>query len=408
MRAHSEDGSPLGVFEFCTKLENVRLPESLRRIGFQSFYHCSALVHVHIPPGVSEFGEGIFSHCDSLATATIPEGIVDLPEYTFSSCFSLKSVKLPSSLRTIGSSAFRLCSSLTAINFEDIGGVTDIGKEAFMGCASLTTIKLPPLVKSIEADTFSYCRSLSKVELPPCLEAIKSHAFYCCHRALRINLPEEVNYVMSWSIGMTVGLPTSLSVLTNGGDVLNLLQGAMEVVISSRVNLGLLAEYLSSLPKRRDGQPFLYPALKFRVLYSGSNSATLLPALSKHIPISFFSFSLSCKDLLALAAKDEADDSLLKLTETAFVRRVSIYAQFLKTTNLPEDILHYILPFMHGDRDCLTDEMLGHIVATAKEILQEASLPHDVDNHNSRIKVGQRRSKSSIPVKQVSATCNCC
>ena len=132
---HSSGGEK-GVFEFCSKLETVRLPESLRKIGDYAFYYCQALVHVDIPSGVNEIGKDAFVRCTSLETVTIPEGVVDLPDFIFYHCHSLRSVKLPSSLKTIGEHAFQSCTSLAKITFTTLFNVPSVGSEAFKDCNS--------------------------------------------------------------------------------------------------------------------------------------------------------------------------------------------------------------------------------------------------------------------------------
>ena len=136
----NEDGDEKGVFQWCTKLETVRLPESLRKIGEKAFVYCERLVHVNIPSGVNEIDEGAFAF-SSLETVTIPEGVVNLSDGIFYKCKSLKSAKLPSSLKTIGDSAFDSCSALTTINNDALEGVTEIGSYAFSQCKSLTILK---------------------------------------------------------------------------------------------------------------------------------------------------------------------------------------------------------------------------------------------------------------------------
>ena len=274
MSAGEEDGDETGVFENCTKLETVKLPNSLRKIGSNTFDNCKALVHVDIPAGVNEIGRCAFNDCCCLRTVTIPEGVLNLPVGVFAGCKSLESAKLPSSLRTIEQYAFSRCVSLTAINFDALEGVTDVARWAFYECLSLTTLKLPPSLKTIEEGTFNGCRSLSKVELPPLLETIKTKGFEgCCHPSLTIDLPEAVTNIESLALkGCRVGLPASLSILSGGGDARGLLQGVKEVVMSSRVNLGLLVRHVNGTPTTD-----FDPTLTFKVLYSGRASCSAPP-----------------------------------------------------------------------------------------------------------------------------------
>ena len=191
-----DEGREIGVFFYCTKLETVKLPESLRKIGFGAFGGCDKLTHVDIPSGVNELGEAAFTYCETLERISIPDGVVHLPNSIFYRCYSLKSVKLPASLNTIGEVAFCQCNSLTTINFGALKGVTEIGQFAFCECSSLTAFKLPPLLKTIEKSTFFNCSSLSQVgDIPPSLETVKECAFDGCHPDLSIDLPDSVTVV---------------------------------------------------------------------------------------------------------------------------------------------------------------------------------------------------------------------
>ena len=366
-----------GVFQFCTKLETARLPESLRKIGDCTFYCCEALVRVDIPSGVNEIGKFAFISCESLQTVTIPEGIVGLPDEIFSGCTSLKSVKLPSSLKRIGESAFARCFSLSTINFDALKGVTKIDSWAFWKCSSLSVFKLPPKLQTIKRSTFEHCSSLSKVDFhDSSLKTMENGAFHNTG-SLRIDLPESVRNIHLTALeGCRISLPTSLSPLTNDGDVKWLLHSVKDVVISARVNLGLLVDHISSLPDtyiyRGKRITFLDPNLTFKVLYSGGKSSTAaLPPLKEHIPISFFSFEILLKDLTPLWRSNggKCDDALLVKVESAFACRVRIYAALLrcKIAELPEEILHNLLPFIYGD--VLTNAMIGDIVSAVKKIV---------------------------------------
>ena len=245
----------IGVFQRCTMLRAVRLPGSLRKIGYHVFYFCKSLLAIDIPSGVSEFGERAFMYCQSLKTVTVPEGVVELPYEAFYGCKSLESVKLPRSLRKLAALVFFGCSSLDTINDDDLAGVTEIGKDAFLSCSSMTSFKFPPLLKTIEKGVFMNCRSLAKVELPPRLQSIGFRAFdqsaYGAHPDLCLDLPvtvRKIDFKAFW--GCRVRFPTSISMLMHGREVMGLLNQVKEVSMSSRVNFRELANHLESLPER--------------------------------------------------------------------------------------------------------------------------------------------------------------
>ena len=130
--------------------------------------------------------------------------------------------------------------------------------------------------------------------------------------------------------------------------------------MSSRVKLSLLVDHIN-------GFPSIDLELKFKILQSAARGAR--PPLSSHVSESFFSFDVSAEELKKLGRR-----SLRSKVDSAFEHKVSAYVDgLLIPTNLPEDVLYFILPYIYGGKDCLTDKMLEQIVATAKKLLAEAS-----------------------------------
>ena len=362
----NEGGEEKGVFQHCSRLEAVRLPESLIKIGNYAFNCCDALLHVDfIPSGVNELGKGAFSWCKSLETVTIPEGIVDLPNFTFYCCTSLMSVKLPSSLKTIGRYVFQSNLRLATINDDALEGVTEIGHHAFFKCSSLKSFKLPPLLKTLEAHAFHGCESLSKVELPSSLESMKEYAVTGCAPNLCIDLPETIMNIKPGALqGCRIRLPTSLSMLTNGGDVRGLLHRVKGVAMSSRANLSLLLDHINNIPS----YVVLDPNLKFNILYSSPTTSTTLPPLKQHFPESFFTFDVSTEEL-----KKIGGNFLHGKVHAAFMNKISVYAGLMrrKTFEIPKDVLYVLLPFLYGKK--LAAPMLNDIVAEVGELLGRTS-----------------------------------
>ena len=64
---------PISMFEACSSLESVGLPETLKRIGDRAFFG-TALQAVDLPQGLESIGEMAFG-CSNLETIEIPESV---------------------------------------------------------------------------------------------------------------------------------------------------------------------------------------------------------------------------------------------------------------------------------------------------------------------------------------------
>ena len=373
-----EGSNDVGVFQYCSELKTVRLPESLREIGANAFYS-SGLVHVDIPSGVNEIGEQAFEECYSLETATIPEGVVRLPCRIFAECDSLKSVKLPSSLRSIGDSAFYDCSALTTINEDGLVGLLGIGDCCFSGCSSLTMFKWPLSIQWVSKYTFADCKSLTKVELHPNVYGFMEFAFSGC-KNLTIDVPGAICCAqMSALRDCRIRLPTIMSMLTNvspvgvqhnlGQNLIYLLDGVKDVVMSSRMELEHWIEYLRSIRVPLPGVNPNPRNVRFKVLHCCSTSTTSRPSLDiEHIPESLFYLDISPKKLM-LKYEEGGENSVRLAVERSFMHKLATYAALLqcKAAKLPVEMLYNILPFVCGEE--LDMKVLESIVGKVNKLL---------------------------------------
>ena len=183
-----ESGSKLpnigkSVFDSCTNLESIVIPEGIERIGNNAFDQCSKLKTVTLPSTVTEIGSSAFACCSSLESISIPDGVEVIGSDAFSYCYDLKSVTIPGSVKSFGNSAFYSCSSLESVTI--CAGVTAIPDSAFYECYKLSSVSLPDTLTSIGSDAFYvngyYANtkpSLESITLPNSLTSIASGAFY--------------------------------------------------------------------------------------------------------------------------------------------------------------------------------------------------------------------------------------
>ena len=61
------------AFEFCEKLEEVTIPDTVTSIGAYAFGSCGKLCNLYIPASVTSIGDYAFANCDNL-TITTPKG----------------------------------------------------------------------------------------------------------------------------------------------------------------------------------------------------------------------------------------------------------------------------------------------------------------------------------------------
>ena len=183
------------AFSDCTSLTSITIPDSVTRIDNRAFQNCKSLKSITIPDSVTRIGEFTFSGCESLKSITIPDGIEWICQHTFARCTSLTSVIIPDSVTSIDTSAFKDCTSLKSITIPD--SVTSIDSSAFKDCRSLTSIKIPDSVTSIESSTFENCRSLTSIKIPDSVTSIESSTFEFCTSLTSIAIPNSVTSIES-------------------------------------------------------------------------------------------------------------------------------------------------------------------------------------------------------------------
>ncbi len=119
-----------------------------------------------MPDSVTSIGRNVFEHCSSLRSITLPNRLTSLGTYsTFGNCSSLTSVNFPDSLTNMGAYTFSRCTSLSSITIPS--NVTNIGNYAFESCTSLTSITLlPPNPPTLGTNVFLNVPNTLKIYVP--------------------------------------------------------------------------------------------------------------------------------------------------------------------------------------------------------------------------------------------------
>lgn len=177
------------TFAYSTRLEEVILPDSLRIINSGAFNTCEALLKIKLPEGLKEISStewwlGVFAYCSSLEEVVLPDSLEKLGPYTFNDCLNLKKVVIPSGLIDYGVKQFVNCPSLEEIVVKEgnpfaytIDGIyyeTRDGVNALSVYPSnlpLEEYTIPSDVKIIDGYAFSSSKNLKKVIIPETVES---------------------------------------------------------------------------------------------------------------------------------------------------------------------------------------------------------------------------------------------
>ena len=96
------------------------------------FQNCSNLTSVVIPEGVTTVGWYAFNGCSSLTSITLPESVTSVEWAAFSGCSSLASIVLPKRIYAIGPEAFANCPQLLDV-YSYIEVAPTVDTNAFFG-----------------------------------------------------------------------------------------------------------------------------------------------------------------------------------------------------------------------------------------------------------------------------------
>ena len=182
-----------GMFNGCSSLKSLTLPDGITEIGNYAFRYCKLLTELTIPSTVEKLGQSVFEDCAGLTAMTLPNSITTVGSYLFKNCTGLTSVTLPNNLNTITYAMFNGCKALTAIDIP--ASVTKIEGYAFEGCTALNEAVIPETVTSIGEGLFKDCTSLEKATLPDNITQLPYHTFYGCTALQSFNWPAQLTTI---------------------------------------------------------------------------------------------------------------------------------------------------------------------------------------------------------------------
>ena len=262
-----DDVLPGFCFKYKKTLTSIVLPDVLKRIDAEAFFHSGLTGSLNIPEGVVEIDErafagndftgvltlsstlkkigvSAFSECGFICPLNLPDGIEEIGDYCFSFCRNLYgNLILPSHLKKMGLSAFRGCTGfkgdlvipkyltvIPACAFQNCGfggrlqlhdGITAIGKWAFRDNGFIGELELPKSLIEFGGSNFEGNYFSGSFKIPKGLLSIPSAAFANCAFTGEAEIPEGVTCIHGWAFSNSenlqkIILPSGLELIDVG------------------------------------------------------------------------------------------------------------------------------------------------------------------------------------------------
>jgi hypothetical protein len=178
-----------GVFENKTRIKQVYLGKSVKRISERAFFHCIKLEKLYMNTNLEIIDDEAFCRCMRLSELDLSANIKKIGAKSFAHCTSIKSLHLTRNIVSIASNSFFDCSELEVIDVHDdnmiysaIDGVLyDKTFTKLLKCPDSLKAKyfiMPISVRCIGEFAFSYCNNIGSITIPPSVEHIEDFVFW--------------------------------------------------------------------------------------------------------------------------------------------------------------------------------------------------------------------------------------
>lgn len=248
------------VFEYCTSLSDIVIPDSIKKIGNETFAGCTSLNKINISENIEYIGSNAFEdagvlintdyvngikyidkwavECSlSAVNPVVEDGTTGIADGVFADNSDVQTIDIPASVTKLTIWAFYGSENITGIfvdsankNFTSIDGnlfskdlstiifyaagkpeesytlpdgVKEIGDWSFGNVLNLKEVVMPTSVEVIGEYAFCGCVLLKNAELPQKLKTIKLAAFLDCYDIDEVEVPDTVEYIGDYAFGST-------------------------------------------------------------------------------------------------------------------------------------------------------------------------------------------------------------
>ena len=132
------------AFAECKKLTSVRFEDGNESASLapEIFRQCVLLEEIVLPDSIRRINPNAFSNCLALANVKLPESLVFITGSAFENCKSLTEIVLPDSTERILAYAFKGCENLAVCEISEDSRIIEFGDGVFE-CTAVRSIKLP-------------------------------------------------------------------------------------------------------------------------------------------------------------------------------------------------------------------------------------------------------------------------
>lgn len=191
-------------------VEDLVVPEGVKKIENYAFYCCTALKTVTIPDSVETIGDYAFAFCKGMTDLELGENVTAIGDFAFDSCEVLANITSYDNIVKVGTEAIHdtpyfkslmsakkpvyLGKCLVSVRPDVIGtdlvienGTKGIADSAFQNFTGIVNITIPDSVEYVGNRAFSYCSGVKTLTIGTGLKAVDEFGFESCGKAITFN-----------------------------------------------------------------------------------------------------------------------------------------------------------------------------------------------------------------------------
>ena len=106
------------IFEYCAKLKDISLPDTMSKITDYAFNGCTSLALTSLPEGITSIESWAFRLCPNMRVTVIPDSVTNIGQWALADWEYPTRMTIPASLTTIGDWGMRFNKGLKYIRLK--------------------------------------------------------------------------------------------------------------------------------------------------------------------------------------------------------------------------------------------------------------------------------------------------